>query len=199
MHKHCTKKKNTYPNGTFETDIIKWHTSSLIHWDDYVNSTSYLSNSLFEKLDMFFFLTYTKNKSLGFFSFKKHTQHKEFLERKLQWWFLGSEKRIRRKGNSISFFLFHLLFVILPASISSNSQKVTFVQWATESSTAVQNKNGRPSLSPLSSFSSPSQPNHTEQVSCLAEWETNWFVIFKALFRFWIWISRDFFLQYASF
>ena len=71
MHKHCTKK-NTYPNGTFETDIIKWHTSSLIHWDDSVNSTSYLSNSLFEKLDMFFFLTYTKNKSLGFFQ-KAHT------------------------------------------------------------------------------------------------------------------------------
>ena len=84
----------------------------MIHWDDSVNSTSYLSNSLFEKLDMFFFLTYTKNKSLGFFSFKKHTQHKEFLERKLQWWFLGSEERIRRKGDSIlSFYsIFCLLF-----------------------------------------------------------------------------------------
>ena len=79
MHKHCTKKKSTYPNGTFETDIIKWHTSSLIHWDDSVNSTSYLSNSLFEKLDMFFFLTYTKNKSLGFFFSKSTHNTKSFL------------------------------------------------------------------------------------------------------------------------
>ena len=107
---------------------------------------------------------YKEQVSWFFFSFKKHTQHKEFLERKLQWWFLGSEKRIRRKGNSISFiFLFHLLFVILPASISSNSQKVTFVQWATESSTAVQNKNA--TAAPLSALSPPSHllPNATTQ------------------------------------
>ena len=169
MHKHCTKKKhlpkwnvwNRYNKMTHVfIDPLRWLRKFHILFEQFI----------FWKIGYVFLSYLYKEQVSWFFSFKKHTQHKEFLERKLQWWFLGSEKRIRRKGNSISFiFLFHLLFVILPASISSNSQKVTFVQWATESSTAVQNKNGRPSLSPLSSFSSPSQPNHTEQVSCLAE------------------------------
>ena len=111
MHKHCTKKKNTYPNGTFETDIIKWHTSSLIHWDDYVNSTSYLSNSLFEKLDMFFFLTYTKNKSLGFFLSKSTHNTKSFLNVNCNddsW-----DRRRELEEREILFHFFYSIFCLL--------------------------------------------------------------------------------------
>ena len=105
MHKHCTQK-NTYPNGTFEKDIIKWHTSSLIHWDDSVNSTSYLSNSLFEKLDMFFFLTYTKNKSLGFSFLSKSTHNtKSFLNANC-----NDDSWDRRRELEEREILFHLFF-----------------------------------------------------------------------------------------
>ena len=111
MHKHDTKKKH----------LPKWNV-----WKRYNKMTHVFIDPLrwlrkfhilFEQFIIwkigYVFLSYLYKEQVSwFFSFKKHTQHKEFLERKLQWWFLGSEKRIRRKGNSILFFysIFCLLF-----------------------------------------------------------------------------------------